>query len=115
VSTTQDTYTVLLVGGPCDRRYVALKAAALSAGKATCKGAEYLYAPDTHDPWIFQYAPDKAAGKPVGDIFGANTIQSGERQVYAAWSRLMHSLAFYVPAQEARTRAAITRIRKAVR
>ena len=55
---------------------------------------------------------------PVGGTTGTTgpaTVSAQDRQVSKAWTRLMHSLAFYAPAQRKRMQQARTRIRKAVR
>jgi hypothetical protein len=102
------TYDVELVGGPCDGRTVQLTGDQLSSGMTSCDGRVYTYAPDTHDPPIFQLAADAEKNVPVG-------AHLSPRASLAALGGLFRTLAHDVPAQQHRQRAAIARIRNAVR
>lgn len=99
------TYDVTLVGGPCNGETVTVSAAELNAGRATCKGNLYLYLPDTHDPWLFQYAPDKAKGVPPGDVFGGSTVAASFPGIFGGWQDLRQSINVRLPAalRKART------------
>jgi hypothetical protein len=52
---------------------------------------------------------------PPGTTLPGAGAASPTHQVGAAWTRLMHTMAHYVPAQVTRTRKAQSRLRKAVR
>lgn len=100
-------YPVKLAGGPCGGRTLQLSGDQLNAGWAMCQGRLYLYAPDTVSPYIFQFAPDQAKGKPVAPSYTTS-------DVFTAFHSLMYTLGHRVPAGVTRIRGDLQRIRKAV-
>jgi hypothetical protein len=103
-----DTIRTEFVGGPCDGQTKNLTTAQLRAGAVSCGGSNYIIQgvrPDLYRAtWAKQVAQEEKIAPP-----------GGHAQFDTAWLRLMRSLAFTIPANTKRVRAASQRIRSAVR
>jgi hypothetical protein len=102
------TITTDFVGGPCDGRRRQVPVAVLSTGAVSCDGKTYIVQGVTPTLYRATYEPDTRNAGPGGPLAG--TPQFGR-----AWTTLMHTLAFRIPAQLTRQRVALQRIRRAVR
>lgn len=109
----QATYHIRFEGGPCDGQTKtvpedAIKSTAQGIGFYVCQGRAYRYVAPTFDPMIFRLATvvEQELTQPQGP---------DPKDALGAARRLLQSLAFYVPEQVRRERAALTRLRQAVR
>jgi hypothetical protein len=96
------------VGGPCAGVFKKMPVSQLATGAVICADATYVVTKHTPTFYTVTYAPDTRAGAPGQPL-------AGVPQFGQAWSALMHTLAFKVPAALKRERVALQRIRKAVR
>lgn len=100
--------TVTLVGGPCDGGRGDLAKLVIVNNTFTCGGALYTLTPVSATSYRATVETRQVPApqpSPVPQSVDLNR----------AWSRLMHTLAFYVPDQLERQQKALQRIRKAVR
>lgn len=96
------------VGGPCDGQTKQVPVSQLTTGAVECGTATYVVQGVSPTHYRATFEPDTRNLGPGGPEVVAP-------QFDRAWSQLMHTLAFYVPAQLTRQRVALQRIRRAVR
>jgi hypothetical protein len=95
-------------GGPCDARSVQVEASTLTGGVVRCRGARYIVQGESARVYRATWDAQNTAEEQ------APSLATGT-QFDRAWHGLMEVLAFKVPAELARQRAAVRRIRGAVR
>lgn len=103
-----DTIRTEFVGGPCDGQAKMLTTAQLRAGAVSCGGANYVIQGISPTLYRATWAKQVAAQEKIAPL-------SGHAQFDQAWNRLMRTLAMTVPADTARVRKAVRRVRAAVR
>lgn len=106
-------YEIHFEGGPCNGKTLnvsqdAIKTTARGIGFYVCGGRAYRYVAPTFAPMIFRLAS-------VVEDELRNPQGPDPTDALGAARRVLHSLAYYVPAQVSRERAALSRLRKAVR
>lgn len=102
------TYSVLLVGGPCNGQTKQLSDSQLRTGRTYCGGKLYLTdsskATISH-PWVFVLSTD----------LHPSSSAPNPRHVTQAWSRWMHALAHRGPESHRRTLKVAARARRIAR
>jgi len=104
----EQTIRTDFVGGPCDGQTKQVPVSEIATGTIICGGQDYTVqgvSPTRYRATWMPQALAEAKTSPLG----------GTPQFQLAWSGLMHTLAFKVPAYLKRERVASQRIRRAVR
>lgn len=96
------------IGGPCDGQTKQVSRDQLATGAVVCGGAQYVIQGVT--PTRYRATWGKLAAEQSRD-----QTAIGHAEFNGAWGRLMRTLTFTVPAELKRQRAALRRIRRAVR
>ncbi len=96
------------VGGPCDGFSVQVPVSQLATGAVSCGNQTYVVQGVTPNLYRATWAQAVKNAGPGGPVVAPT-------QFDAAWTALMHTLAFTIPAQLTRQRVALQRIRRAVR
>jgi hypothetical protein len=103
-----DGLRVQYVLGPCDARTEYRTRDQLRAGSVACGGGVYYVRAGTANPVFLDYAPtvEKAA---------ESNAKYDPKALFISWNALMRTLAYTLPDEIKRTRAAVQRLRRAVR
>lgn len=102
------TLRVQFVGGPCDATTKNVPVDQVKAGSTVCGGQVYVFDPNTANP-VFAHLASVVENANVANL------SYNPRLVFSAFSGLMRTLAYGVPAQMRGVRADLNRIRRAVR
>lgn len=104
----EPTIVTDFVGGPCDGLTKRIVVSALATGVVRCGTADYIVQGITPTHYRATFEPDTRN-------LGPGSPLQGTPQFNQAWTAVMHTLAFKVPAYLKRQEVAMRRIRKAVR
>jgi hypothetical protein len=101
--------TARFFGGPCDNSYRRIDLHGNPPpGVLSCKGSAYYFIEGTSGDLIY--------GSPgYIEQYNAKATVAGQRDVFAAWHRLLHTLGHRATGERARVERARQRIKRALR